>query len=74
MCLGARQYRALVPGLANQTARLAIASDQRTRQAKIPLGLEEPLARLLEANRLAVPFYFTPALCSRVCLSSLTVL
>jgi hypothetical protein len=66
MCQGVRQYRALDLGLANRTARLAITSGQRTTQAKIPLGLEGPLAWLLGAYRLAVPFYLTPALCSRV--------
>ena len=56
MCQGVRQYQALALGLANPTARLAITSDRRTRQAKIPLGLEGPLARLLGAYRLTVPF------------------
>jgi hypothetical protein len=66
MCQGVRQYQALALGLANRTAQLAITSGQRTTQAKIPLGLEGPLAWLLGAYRLAVPFYLTPALCSRV--------
>ena len=56
MYQGVRQYRALALGLANPTARLAITSAQTTRQAKIPLVLEGPRARLLGAYRLTVPF------------------